>query len=136
MRHVLPWHNPFDPSKGRADVWGNSDDNALWCYLNSTYDGLDSFKNMLRAVDNFAKTHSFHPVQYYLNSLPEWDGTARAEKFFVDTLKVEYSSYDWCVTFHWLTVAVSRIFNAGCKWDYALIIKKMFSQWKSSIMTT
>lgn len=110
------------PAKAEL-MQGNSDDNALWCYLNSIYDGLDSFKNMIRVVDNFAKTHSFHSVQDYLNSLSEWNGTVRAEKFFVDALKVEDSYYARCVTFHWLTAAVSRIYNPDCKWDYALIIK-------------
>ena len=131
-RRVLPWRNPFDISKCRTDTWSNSDDNALWSYINSTYDGLDNFKNMLRVVDNFAHSHSFHPVQDYLNSLPEWDGTARAEKFFIDTLRVADSSYARCVTLHWLTAAVSRIFNAGCKWDYALIIKGKQGGGKSS----
>ncbi|MBO4779983.1 MAG: toprim domain-containing protein, partial [Selenomonadaceae bacterium] len=131
-RRVLPWRNPFDISKCNSDTWSNSDDNALWSYINSTYDGLDNFKNMLRVVDNFAHSHSFHPVQDYLNSLPEWDGTARAATFFVDTLKVVDSSYVRCVTMHWLTAAVARIFNAGCKWDYALIIKGKQGGGKSS----
>lgn len=131
-RRVLPWRNPFDISNCRTDTWSNSDDNALWSYINSTYDGLDSFKNMLRVIDNFAHSHSFHPVQDYLNSLPEWDGIERAATFFVDTLKVVDSSYVRCVTLHWLTAAVSRIFNAGCKWDYALIIKGKQGGGKSS----
>ena len=122
-RRILPWRNPFDSTTGRTDAWSNSDDNSLWCYLNQTYDGLDSFKNMIRAVDNYARAHSFNPIQEYLESLPEWDGIPRADTFFIDALKVEDSYYARCVTRHWLLAAVARAFNPGCKWDYALVVK-------------
>lgn len=119
IKRPLPWSNSLI---GRP-AWSNSDDNALANYISRTYDGLDNFKTLLRAVDEYAIANSFHPVQDYLNSLPKWDGIKRAETFFIDTLKVTDSYYARCVTLHWLTAAIARIFNPGCKWDYALIVK-------------
>ena len=119
IKRPLPWSNSLI---GRP-AWSNSDDNALANYISRNYDGLDNFKTLLRAVDEYAIANSFHPVQDYLNSLPTWDGIKRAETFFIDTLKVENSYYARCVTLHWLLAAVARIFNPGCKWDYSLIIK-------------
>jgi predicted P-loop ATPase len=119
VKRPLPWTNQLV----NRPAWSNSDDNAIANYISRTYEGLDSFKTLLRAIDEYAFANSFHPVQDYLNSLPTWDGIKRAETFFIDTLKVTESYYARCVTLHWLIAAVARIFHPGCKWDYALILK-------------
>ena len=121
-RKILPWRDPHDKRTGKTDAWNNSDDNSLWCYMSRTYE-IENFKNMVRAVDDYAKLHSFNPIQEYLESLPKWDGTPRADSFFINVLGVKDSKYARLVTRHWLLAAVARIFNPGCKWDYALIIK-------------
>lgn len=131
IKRPLPWSNSLI---GRP-AWSNSDDNALANYISRTYDGLDNFKTLLRAVDEYAIANSFHPVQDYLNSLPKWDGIKRAETFFIDTLKVTDSYYARCVTLHWLLAAVARIFNPGCKWDYALIVKGDQGVGKSTVFS-
>ena len=121
VRRSLPWDNPLF-RKTHAS-WSNFDDSALANYISRTYDSLDNFNTLLRVLNEYALAHSFNPVQEYLESLPEWDGQPRADSFFIDALKVEDSSYARLVTRCWLIAAISRIYNPGCKWDYALIIK-------------
>ena len=121
VRRSLPWDNPL--FRKTHVSWSNFDDSALANYISRTYDSLDNFNTLLRVLNEYALAHSFNPVQEYLESLPEWDGQPRADSFFIDALKVEDSSYARLVTRCWLIAAIARIYNPGCKWDYALIIK-------------
>ena len=52
----------------------------------------------------------------------KWDGKKRAEKFFIDWLKVDDSPFAREVTLKWLLGAIARIFNPGCKFQWSLVL--------------
>ena len=115
---ALPWSD-----KLITDVaWRDSDDSGMQNYIDSVYN-LRSDKVFKDAIDEYAHKHSFHPIRDFFNNLPEWDGTPRAENYFIDSLNVKDTKYARNVTKKWLIAAVARVFHPGCKWDYCLALK-------------
>ena len=102
--------------------WKDLDDSALRIHIRENYDDL---AHKLTSDDMFsviAQERSFNVVKNYLESLPKWDGTVRAETLFIDFLKVPDSRYARMVTYKWLLAAVARIYNPGCNFQAALML--------------
>lgn len=77
-----------------------------------------------RAIDVAANENRFHSAREYFNA-QEWDGVKRLETFGQDFLGCteeapEYLSF---VFKKWLTAAVKRIMEPGCKFDHVLILE-------------
>ena len=102
--------------------WSDRDDAEVRVYLRRFY---KEFANK-HLVDEWATTFSqkrrFHPVKQYFANLPKWDGLPRAETLFVKFLGVEDTSFAREVTKNWLTAAIARIFNPGCRYQTALVL--------------
>lgn len=112
-----PWGTSHDIGK----PWTDKDDAQLRFYISQNY-GIRSPQLLNDAIIIVSSNNSFHPVRDYLNTLPAWDGTLRAETFFVETLSVEDNAYTRSITLHWLLAAVKRVMVAGCKFDYCLVL--------------
>ena len=112
-----PWGTRHDIGK----PWTDKDDAQLRFYISQNY-GIRSPQLLNDAIIIVSSNNSFHPVRDYLNTLPAWDGTLRAETFFVDTLSVEDNAYTRSITLHWLLAAIKRVMVAGCKFDYCLVL--------------
>ena len=65
--------------------------------------------------------HSYHPVKEYLGSLT-WDGTKRVDTLLIDYLGCEDNKYTRTISRMWLSAAVARIYEPGCKFDYMLLL--------------
>jgi predicted P-loop ATPase len=74
------------------------------------------------AVQLVARENSFDPVRTYLDGL-RWDGTKRVETWLSLYLGAESSRYTTAVGERWLTSAVARIYQPGCKADCVLILE-------------
>ena len=81
-----------------------------------------------------AHKNSFHPVKDYFEKLPAWDGTPRAETFFIDFLGAEDSAYTREVTFTSLLAAIARVYNPGCEYQYMPIFQGNQGIGKSHIL--
>lgn len=112
----LPWRKVKRLSREFVD----SDSAALRNYLEKLYRLTNSHK-IEDAVSIVARKNSFHPVRSYLKGL-EWDGEERVETMLIDYLGAENSVYIREVTKKMLVAAVGRIYDPGCKFDYALTL--------------
>ncbi|ACK52004.1 virulence-associated E family protein [Methylocella silvestris BL2] len=75
-----------------------------------------------QAVDLRAEECAFHPVRDYLSGTI-WDGRARVDKWLSYYLGVEPSSYIEGIGRLFLIAMVARIFQAGCKADYMVVLE-------------
>lgn len=110
----VPWKHP-------SNFWRDADDAQLMSYVDLHY-GTFSKQNYLTAVTKVTDDRSYHPIRWYLQSLPEWDGIDRVEALLVDYLGAEDNQYVRTVTRKVLCAAVARVFNPGCKYDTILVL--------------
>lgn len=102
--------------------WTDVDDAHLRFYIREHYNDLS---NKLTTDDIFtiiAHENRFNIVQKHFESLPKWDGVARAESLFIDFLKVADTPYARAVTKQWLLAALARIYYPGCNFQSALLL--------------
>lgn len=83
------------------------------------------------ALKSRASERKFHPVRDYLNGLT-WDGRDRLQRWLVDYLGAEASTYIEEIGPMILVAAVARIFRPGCKADYMLVLEGPQGARKSS----
>jgi predicted P-loop ATPase len=88
-----------------------------------------------QAAETVARETPFHPVINYLVSL-EWDRTPRLEIWAIDFLGVEGSPYVCATSSRFLTAAVARVLEPGCKCDCALILEGDQGILKSTALRT
>lgn len=127
--------NPFwQPPSCINQQWTDVDDSHLRFYLREHYNDLSS---KLTTDDMFAiiaHENRFNIVQKHLESLPKWDGKPRAEKLFIDFLKVKDTPYARAVTQKWLLAALARIYYPGCNFQAALVLQGNQNIGKSYIL--
>jgi len=77
-----------------------------------------------KAIDVVADENKFHSAREYFNIL-EWDGCLRLETFLKDYAGVTEESEEYLafVFQKWMTAAVKRIMEPGCKFDHVLILE-------------
>jgi hypothetical protein len=92
-----------------------------------------SDRDLKAAITISANDHAFHPVREYLNGL-EWDGKHRVESLFVDYLGSEPNAYTRDVARLFMTAAVTRIFEPGHKFDFAVILEGLQGKRKSTFI--
>jgi predicted P-loop ATPase len=84
-----------------------------------------------QAVDLRARERSFHPVRDYLNDLV-WDGTKRLDRWLIVYVGAADTPYHRGIGPMFLIMMVARIFEPGCKADYALILEGPQGSMKST----
>ena len=77
---------------------------------------------MQDAIALAADKHHFDTAQYWLNSLPEWDGVPRVEQFFVRYFGVEDSAYTRAVGRYIWTALAGRVMQPGIKADMVPVL--------------
>ena len=86
--------------------------------------GLDKIGRDLvhQAVDLRAQECAFHPVRDYLDAL-EWDGVGRLDSWLSAYLGAAPTPYHAEIGRMFLVAMVARIYEPGCKADYAVILE-------------
>ena len=125
-----------DPLNG--EIWSSSRDYAIRSILEApqTQGGYAikvSDRDLKAATVLAAWDHSFHPVREYLSGL-KWDGTNRIDELFIDYLGAENNAYTRAVGRLLMVAAVARVFEPGCKWDYAVILEGAQGKGKSTFI--
>ena len=105
-----------------GDEWTDADEAQMRLYLRRNYDDLNCQQLIGDMTLEMCLNNSFNVVKKFFESLPKWDGVKRAETLFVDFLKVPDTPYAREVTLNWLTAAVARIYNPGCRYQTALVL--------------
>lgn len=122
----LPWNKELG-------TWSDDDSDSLYVYLSDQYTNFK--RNDIESVlEDVAKKRLYHPIKDYLNSLPEWDGTPRAKQIFIDYLGAEDCEYVKETTALWLTAAVARIYEPGCKFDNVIVLSGPMGIGKSTLL--
>ena len=114
-----PWHR----QNRTGETWTDTDDAELRLYLRRNYHELAHDKLTADMIVSFANRNGFNTAQRWLESLPAWDGTPRAETLFIKYLRVEDSAYAREITLKWLIGAVARIYHPGCAFDFCLVLQ-------------
>ncbi|MBR6013627.1 MAG: toprim domain-containing protein [Selenomonadaceae bacterium] len=126
---------PWDKGGSRiGQLWSDIDDAYLQNYISTNYTELYYPRRYFDYLNMKAHKNSFHPVKDYFEKLPAWDGTPRAETFFVDFLGAEDLPYTREVTFVSLLAAIARIYNPGCEYQYMPIFQGNQGIGKSHIL--
>ena len=106
-----------------GQVLQRDDENQLKNYLALNYGEINGFHHFENLVSVTAYKNSFHPIKDFLENLPDWDGTTRAEKLFIDFLDVADTPYSREVTLNMLLAAVARIYHPGCEYQYVPVLQ-------------
>lgn len=123
-----------------GDLWLDFHDNAVRDLIESptTQGGYGikvSDRDLHGAISLAASDNLFHPVRKYLNAL-EWDGTSRAETLFIRYFNAPDNAYTRNVARLMLIAGVTRIFEPGHKFDYAVILEGMQGKRKTTFIET
>lgn len=119
-----PWSEYHRPSNVETR-WTDEDGTRLEAWLRREFHayGFDpKVTTVERAVDVVARANSFNPVRDYLESLA-WDQTFRLGRAPFTYLGTPESPYATNVFTWWMTSAVARVFEPGCKADHVLILE-------------
>lgn len=119
MRRCPPWAHDGDFEIKEVD---DNEVTKLSGFLESI--GLaPSHERTFRAVKVVAHENLFNSARDYVSSL-EWDGNPRLQTFFADIgCTKESPEYLSFVFKKWMTAAVKRVMEPGCKFDHVLILE-------------
>jgi hypothetical protein len=123
-----------------GEIWSSSRDYSIRSILEAPktqggYGMKISDRDLKAATVLAAWQNSFHPVREYLSGLV-WDRTPRMERLFIDYLGCADSPYTRNVARLMMLAAVSRVFEPGSKWDYAIILEGLQGAGKSTFIRT
>ncbi len=121
-----PWES------GATDVLSDEDVMELKVYLSSKYDVEFSKENLYTAITSIASTNRYHPVKEMIECRA-WDGVPRVETLFIDYLGAEDNAYTRAVAKTWLTGAIKRIYESGCKFELVPVIQGKQGRGKSTL---
>lgn len=74
------------------------------------------------AIVSASEGFKYHPIKEKILAT-NWDGQPRAESFFIDVLGVEDNIYNRECTRKWLLASLTRLFEAGIKFDEMIILQ-------------
>lgn len=124
----LPWARP-------NIYWSNADDAQLFIWVSVTYRVNFTDKIFQKALTTVTHERSFNPLREYVRGLPEWDGTPRVDRLFIDYLGADDTEYTRAVTRKSLVGAINRVLEPGCKFDTVLVLDGKPGIGKSTILS-
>ena len=112
---ALPWKRDFI-------FWQNTDSDQLYMWIANNH-GVQFPKEIFQmALTTVANKRRFHPIEDYLQELPEWDGQERVERLLVDYLGADDTVFNREAIRKVLLAAIARIYHPGIKFDYMLVL--------------
>lgn len=99
-----------------SQQWTDDDDSELRAYFSMEYGIKFNKEDLAEIVTRESRKNAYHPVKTFIES-KDWDGVERVESVFIDYLGAEDSHYIRQVTRKWLIAGVTRIYEAGIKFD-------------------
>lgn len=123
-----PWGDVSDIGREINDV----DLTRIRIWLSRFYGIECGIGQIDEVVTVIAVRNSYHPIKEYINGLT-WDKKPRLDTWLFDYLGAEGDpAYVSAVGRKVLCAAVARVFNAGCKFDYMMILEGRQGSGKSS----
>lgn len=123
-----------------GDLWSDDRDYAIRSILEApqTQGGYGikvTDRDLKAAIVLAAADNAFHPVREYLEGTA-WDGKPRMETLFIDYLGAPDNAYSRSVARNMLLGAVTRIYEPGHKFDFAVILEGLQGKRKSTFIKT
>ena len=89
----------------------------------------------IKAIATVAENNSFHPAREYFDGL-QWDGVERLKSWLTFYMGAEGDDPDYLsfIGIKWLTAAVKRVYEAGCKFDHVLVMEGAQGRGKSTAL--
>lgn len=115
---TLPWGG-----KKGADI---TDESVIRIknWLSNKYRFEPSTNLIWEAIVSMSAENAFHPLRDYVRGLPPWDGVPRVDTWLKTYLKAEAPElYLRAISRKVLVAMIARIFEPGCKFDYALVLE-------------
>ena len=109
----LPWN--------RSGQMMDDTDEIHFCYYLEAYYGLSVEQKIRNALRVVANRHSCHPIREYLLSL-EWDGRERVRYALHHFLGAGTSDVTYECLKLFMSGAIHRVFDPGCKFDDMLCL--------------
>lgn len=105
-------------------------------YMEDAYGLKISAKDVIsKLLYPLVTERGFNPVKDFILS-EQWDKKPRIETVLIDYLGADDTEMNRAVTKKWLTAAVARIFEPGCKIDYILTLQGEQGIGKSLLLMT
>lgn len=94
-----------------------------------------SDRDLKAAIAVLGQDNGFHPIREYLDA-QAWDGVPRVEQLFIRFLGAPDDAYSRSAARMMMVGAVSRIFEPGMKFDFAVILEGLQGKGKSTFIET
>lgn len=122
-----------------GDFWTEDKDNAIRALIEApkTQGGYGikvPDRDLRAAIDIVGRKNCFHPVREYLSGLT-WDGVSRVEGLFSSYLGSPDDAYTRSVGRLMMIAAVTRVFEPGHKFDFAVILQGLQGKRKSTFIS-
>jgi predicted P-loop ATPase len=128
--------------KVNGDRWQDFNDISIRAILESPngekkpgYGMKVTDRDLVGGVLLAARRNSFHPVKDYWESL-EWDGVERVERLLVDYIGAPDTAYFRSIIRLKLIATVTRVYEPGHKFDYAIFLSGPQGCKKSTFVKT
>ncbi|MDR7061212.1 MULTISPECIES: VapE domain-containing protein [unclassified Sphingopyxis] len=123
-----------------GDLWKDVHDHAVRDLIETPgrmggYGVKVSDRDLTAAISMAASDNLFHPVRNYLDRL-EWDGKSRLDTLFVRYFGAPDNPYTRGVARMMMIAGVTRIYEPGHKFDYAVILEGMQGKRKTTFIET
>lgn len=124
---------------GKEGEWDATDDTQASIWITRRYRFAPASSTVAEAVETLGRANSFHPVQDWLRSLPQWDGTKRIGSWLQTYLGVlpespDQETYLRLAGGWFLMGMVARAMRPGCKFDYCLVLEGTQGKTKSTAL--
>jgi predicted P-loop ATPase len=135
-KHVVkcpPWE---DRKTFRARDY--RDDDAVRVLMELETLGLKPSKEkVMDCIDAICRDRKYHPARKYFDTI-KWDGVPRLHKMmaYYFGCEQEPAEYLEAIGMKWMTAAVARIFEPGCKFDHMLVLEGKTDIGKSKALRT
>lgn len=105
-------------------------------YIEDAYGLKINYKDIVaKLLYPLTDERGFNPVKDFILA-ERWDGTPRVERLLIDYLGADDTDLNKAITRIFLTAAVARVFEPGCKFDYVLTLQGPQGIGKSMLLST
>jgi putative DNA primase/helicase len=134
FRRPAPWDPDVAPATEHTE-WTDTDTTRLQGWLSQHHQlhlGREIAEGALKVA---AERTSYHEVREYLSDL-KWDGSSRVRDWATRYLGAVPGQYSELVSRYYLTSAVARVMEPGCKADCMIVLEGEQGARKSTALAT
>lgn len=131
---VVARQPPWQGSQFEVRLMRDTDITEATCHL-ETVGMMTDMNKVFKIIETVANKRAFHPAREYFNAL-SWDGEERLKSWLFTYFGANNEPFDYLAFIgkKWMTAAVKRVFEPGCKFDHILVIEGSQGTGKSTAL--